>query len=62
MARRGSPPKYLLRDRDGIYGLEFRRRVKALGLKELRIAPRSPWQSRTVKEPNLAIAVARKVD
>jgi len=40
-----SPPKYLLRDRDGIYGLDFRRRAKALGLEELRIAPRSPWQS-----------------
>jgi len=40
-----SPPKYLLRDRDGIYGLEFQRRAEALGLEELRIAPRSPWQS-----------------
>jgi hypothetical protein len=40
-----SPPKYLLRDRDGIYGLEFRCRVEALGLEELRIAPCSPWQS-----------------
>jgi len=40
-----SPPKYLLRDRDGIYGREFQRRAKALGLEEVRIAPRSPWQS-----------------
>ncbi len=40
-----SPPKYLLRDRDTIYGLEFQVRVFALGLEELRIAPRSPWQS-----------------
>ena len=40
-----SPPKYLLRDRDCIYGLEFQARVCALGLAELRIAPRSPWQS-----------------
>ncbi len=40
-----SPPEYLLRDRDGIYGLEFRCRVEALGLEELRIAPGSPWQS-----------------
>ena len=39
------PPKYLLRDRDGIYGLKFQRRAKALGLEEVRIAPRSPWQS-----------------
>jgi hypothetical protein len=40
-----SPPKYLLRDRDGIYGLEFQDRAQALGLAEVRIAPRSPWQS-----------------
>jgi putative transposase len=40
-----SPPKYLLRDGDGIYGLEFRCRVEALGLEELRIAPGLPWQS-----------------
>ena len=40
-----SPPKYLLRDRDGIYGWEFRRGVEALGFEEVRIAPRSPWQS-----------------
>jgi hypothetical protein len=38
-----SPAKYLLRDRDGIYGLEFRHRSQALGLEEVRIAPRSPW-------------------
>ena len=38
-------PKYLLRDRDGIYGDYFRRRVKSLGIKEVRIATHSPWQS-----------------
>jgi hypothetical protein len=40
-----SPPKYLLRDRDGIYGLEFQRCAEAFGLEELRIAPSCPWQS-----------------
>jgi len=40
-----SPPKYLLQDRDGVYGLEFQGRAQALGLEEIRIAPRSPWQS-----------------
>jgi transposase InsO family protein len=38
-------PRYLLRDRDGIYGREFRRRVHNMGIKEVLIAPRSPWQS-----------------
>jgi hypothetical protein len=38
-------PAYLLRDRDGVYGREFRTRVAALGITEVRTAPRSPWQS-----------------
>ena len=40
-----APPKYLLRDRDKIYGEAFRKRVKGLGLEEVLIAPRSPWQN-----------------
>jgi putative transposase len=40
-----SPPRYLLRDRDGIYGLDFQHVAHALGFEELWIAPRSPWQS-----------------
>jgi transposase InsO family protein len=39
-----SAPKYLLRDRDRIYGDEFRRQVELLGIKEVLSAPRSPWQ------------------
>jgi len=39
------PPKYLRRDRDGIYGRDFQCWAPALGLEELRTAPRSPWQS-----------------
>jgi transposase InsO family protein len=38
-------PKFLLRDRDGIYGAEFMRRVAGLGMEEKLIAPRSPWQN-----------------
>jgi len=38
-------PRYVLRDRDTIYGGRFRRRVRSLGTEEVRIAPRSPWQS-----------------
>jgi hypothetical protein len=38
-------PRYLLRDRDRIYGDKYRSRVHSLGIKEVRIAPRSPWQS-----------------
>jgi putative transposase len=39
-----SAPRYLLRDRDGIFGSEFVQRVKALGIQEVLSAPRSPWQ------------------
>jgi len=38
-------PKYLLRDRDMIYGAKFRSRVQGLGIEEVLTAPRSPWQS-----------------
>ena len=38
-------PRYLIRDRDGIYGIEFRRRVHSLGVKEVITAPQSPWQN-----------------
>ena len=36
-------PRYLLRDRDGIFGDDFTRQVKAMGIKEVLSAPRSPW-------------------
>jgi transposase InsO family protein len=35
----------VIRDRDGIYGAAFDRRIRNLGLQQLRIAPRSPWQN-----------------
>ena len=37
-------PRYLLRDRDGIYGSWFRRRIKNMGIEEVLTAYRSPWQ------------------
>jgi transposase InsO family protein len=37
-------PRYLLRDRDGIYGDEFRKDVEAMGIEEVLSFPRSPWQ------------------
>ena len=38
-------PKYLIRDRDGIYGNHFHHRLKHIGIEEVIIAPRSPWQN-----------------
>lgn len=40
-----APPRHLLRDRDSIYGTGFRKRVGNRGFEEVRLAPRSPWQS-----------------
>jgi putative transposase len=37
-------PKYLLRDRDRIYGQEFRDQVAVMNINEVLSAPRSPWQ------------------
>jgi transposase InsO family protein len=40
-----SAPKYLLRDRDAIYGEAFQKRVRAMGIEQVLSAPRSPWQN-----------------
>jgi transposase InsO family protein len=37
-------PRYLLRDRDGIFGADFTKEVRDLGIEEVLSAPRSPWQ------------------
>src|SRR5690349_5108697 len=37
-------PRYLLRDRDRVFGDEFRKDVKPMGINEVVLAPRSPWQ------------------
>ena len=42
-------PRFLLRDRDGIYGKLFSRQAAALGIKEIVTAPRSPWQNAYVE-------------
>src|SRR5438445_6092718 len=37
--------RYLLRDRDSVYGAEFRRWVEGISIAEVLTAPRSPWQN-----------------
>lgn len=37
-------PRYLLRDRDKIYGCDFRERIRGMSIKEVLSAPASPWQ------------------
>jgi transposase InsO family protein len=38
-------PRYVLRDRDAVYGVAFSSRVQSLGIREVKTAPRSPWQN-----------------
>lgn len=44
-------PRYLLHDRDGIYGVSFRRRVRSVGIEEVITSPRSPWQNPYAERP-----------
>jgi transposase InsO family protein len=38
-------PRYLTRDRDGIYGAIVTRRLRAMGIRDKPIAPAPPWQN-----------------
>jgi transposase InsO family protein len=38
-------PKYLIRDRDRIYGAVVTRRLRAMGIRDKPAAPASPWQN-----------------
>jgi len=40
-----SAPRYLLHDRDCIYGETFHERVGEMGIREVLTAPRAPWQN-----------------
>jgi putative transposase len=41
----GREPRFLLRDRDAIYGVFFRRRVRNMGIEEVITTRRSPWKN-----------------
>ena len=38
-------PRYLLRDRDQVYGDAFRRQAASMAMTEVLTAPKSPWQT-----------------
>jgi transposase InsO family protein len=38
-------PAYMIRDRDGCYGLAVTKRLAAMGIRDHPITPRSPWQN-----------------
>ena len=42
-------PRYMIRDRDRIYGTVVTRRLRAMGIRDKPIAPASPWQNSFVE-------------
>jgi transposase InsO family protein len=40
-----SAPGYLIRDRDCVFGSVLKQRLRAMGIRDKPIAPRSPWQN-----------------
>src|SRR5579864_9298875 len=42
-------PRHLLRDRDGAFGPAYTHRIRAMGIRDHPIAPRSPWQNAYVE-------------
>ena len=42
-------PRFLLRDRDGIYGEAFRTCLETMEIDDVLAAPRSPWQNPYVR-------------
>jgi len=41
----GNEPRYLIRDRDGVYRGWFQQRVRNMRIRQILISPRSPWQN-----------------
>jgi transposase InsO family protein len=45
----GQAPRYLIRDWDASYGSDYLQRIRAMGIRDHPIAPRSPWQNAYVE-------------
>src|SRR6266481_66154 len=46
---RDAGPRYMIRDRDRIYGTVVTRRLRAMGIRDKPTAPASPWQNSFVE-------------
>src|SRR4029077_5699521 len=44
-------PRYVVRDRDAVYGATFIRRLRAMGIRDRPTAARSPWQNGYAERP-----------
>jgi len=54
-------PRYVLRDRDTIFGNDFQDQVRDMGIREVLSAPRSPWQRAGAVPPDILDFAARVV-
>src|SRR5471032_765498 len=54
-------PRYLIRDRDRIYGSIVTRRMRAMGIRDKPTAPASPWQNGAVGLSRIPMARIRRV-
>jgi hypothetical protein len=45
LRRDNAAPRYLIRNRDGVYSHHFRNRVEGMGIQEALTAAQSPWQN-----------------
>ena len=43
--RQAQAPRYMIRDRDRIYGAVVKRRLRDMGIRDRPVAPASPWQN-----------------
>lgn len=41
----GEATRHLIRDHDGVHGAAFKKRLRAMGIRDHPTAPRSPWQN-----------------
>jgi hypothetical protein len=55
----GTAPTYLVRDNDGAYGQAFTSRIRAMGIRDRPISPRSPWAGWTLITAGKADALGR---
>jgi hypothetical protein len=47
--RLGAAPRYIIRDRDCVYGAFFERRLRVMSIRNRPTAPRSPWQNEHIE-------------
>jgi antibiotic biosynthesis monooxygenase (ABM) superfamily enzyme len=53
-------PTYLVRDNDRAYGQAFQGRIRAMGIRDRPISPRSPWQNPVLPSP-VSVVISTRI-